>query len=96
MLQVSAVRKPDGDVGRAEVMEFSQKGSGERRASEIDSVNYFGLSCTYEKDNEFWAEWWLARGSILVYITYNVKSERQDVEIGRIQRIVDSLRITET
>jgi hypothetical protein len=78
----------------ADVREFSDQAS--HRSSEMHEVhsnNYFGLSCKFEKSDKYWAEWWLAHGHILVYITYNAEVGKQDSEIREIQVIVESLRI---
>jgi hypothetical protein len=76
-------------------MEFAQAAISECAESmEIDSENHFGLSCSSEKAAMFWAEWWLACGSILVYITYNAKPETRSDKFTEARRIVDSLRIT--
>ena len=94
VLQISAVRKPDSCVGMADVREFSEQANHRNsEMHEVHSKNYFGLSCKYEKGDRYWAEWWLAHGQILVYITYNADVGKQDSEIREIQLIGESLRI---
>ena len=95
VLRVSAVRKPEGSISKADLMDFfEQRSLGDARPLEVESRHYFGLKCEYEKCDSSWSEWWLARGSILVYITYTtVGPSNRGSELDAIRGIVESLRI---
>ena len=75
-------------------MEFATESKNRcSRSKSIHTKKHFGFSCESERDGKFWAEWWLARGSTLVYLTYNVIAGTEASEIDQVQQIVASLRI---
>jgi hypothetical protein len=57
---------------------------------------YFGLTRRCVDDEISLTEWWLSRGSILVYLTYAAKAHAEDGQPDDIRRIIESLRIKGT
>jgi hypothetical protein len=97
VIQVSAVRKLGGDVSHADLMEFATESKNRcARSQSIFTEKHFGFSCESEKNGEFWAEWWLACGSTLVYLTYNVAAGIEASEIDQIHQIVSSIKIQDS
>lgn len=96
ILQVSATRKPSGEVSLEDIYEFAKGDGGENKSLLPCSLLYeSGLFAEYETGRSIVSEWWLMSGPILVLVTYAVSTEIKDVESVEAQRIVASLKINE-
>ncbi len=72
---------------------------GERvsAAAPLQTVSYDGFSAEHEDEESFWREWWLRRGTMMIYATYNVpKEQKNDSELAQAEQIVSSLRVEAT
>jgi|KBSSwiStaDraftv2_1062776.scaffolds.fasta_scaffold46614_2 hypothetical protein len=97
VLNISAARKPDGTITQADLREFiGEAKQGCAAPQEIKSQSYFGLTRRCVDDEISLTEWWLSRGSILVYLTYAAKAHAEDGQPDDIRRIIESLRIKGT
>jgi hypothetical protein len=97
VLNVSAVRKPDGRVKDEDFSEFIGEPNHNCSAAEpIHAERYIGFTRKCAHNGVFLAEWWLAHGSVLVFITYAKTTETESTELDEVRRIVESLRIENT
>jgi len=94
VLKVSAVRKPYGHVAEADISEFiGEPKRGGTAPTPLQTQNYFGWQRHQEHGGTFLAEWWLARESVLVYLTYERPTGAGNDELDEVQRIVKSVCI---
>ena len=64
--------------------------------ADIDDVEYndfSGVSCCYDDTEEYWCEWYLRAGPILLFITYNCPIEDEGKEEDVIESILESLSL---
>ena len=59
---------------------------------EIEFGEFSGITFEYEMDGEFWQEWYLMSGNILLFITYACDLGDEENEIDIIEFILDSLK----
>lgn len=94
LLQISAARKPIGEVTPEDVYEFATDSSAPKSTIRpISSINWSGFYSEYQGSGLLWRQWWVCGSAVLVYITYSVPNNRQGIEIDEVIAIVDSLRI---
>ena len=89
ILSASATRKPDGRIAVSDLAEFIEGAS----ADAIESERYFGFTRECARGEGFLAEWWLVRGSVLVYFSYSAGCGAEASEIVEMRRIVESVWI---
>jgi len=64
--------------------------------ADIEDVEYndfSGVSCCYDDAEEYWCEWYLRAGPILLFITYNCPIEDEGNEEDVIESILESLAL---
>lgn len=92
VLHVSAARK-DGPVTDEDVAEFARDRLGEDAELRPASLGHFrGGHARYEADGECWREWWVYRGSLMLYATYTVDLPLRGTEDGAVDGMLASLR----
>lgn len=97
VLNISAVRKPSGTVTEEDLWEFiGEAKPGCSAPKESKSQSCFGFTRRCLDSEVSLTEWWLSRGSILVYLAYAAKAHTEDGEPDDVRRIVESLRIKDT
>lgn len=97
VLNASAVRKPDGSVKDEDFSEFIGEANHDCSAAKpIHAGRYIGFTRNCAHNGPLLAEWWLAHGSVLVYITYATTTETESGELDEVRNIVESLRIENT
>jgi len=94
VLNASAVRKPDGSVKDEDFSEFIGEPNHDCSAAKpIHAGRYIGFTRNCAHNGALLTEWWLAHGSVLVYITYTTTTENESRELKEVRQIVESLRI---
>jgi len=95
VLQVSAARKPTGNVTKEDIAEFAYDGQIPSEAIHpVSAAHASGLYAEYEEAGHYWRQWWLKGKSVLVFVTYNVGQEYKDSERAAVDALISSLRIT--
>jgi len=94
-VQVSAARRITGPVTDEDLIEFAggRVPSG-IELSELAFGAFSGFSAEYSKEGTHWKEWWLRSGSLILYITYNVKQGKEGLERDDVESLVASLKPT--
>jgi hypothetical protein len=94
-IQVSSTRKTIGDVTYAELREFATKRlPAEAHLEPFLSTELSGYTAIFCEEQTAWQMWWIARGSVLIYVTYNVEVDSESTaERGCVSTIVESLRV---
>ena len=92
-LQISAARKSTGRVTEPELMDFAkdESASGARMAPATHG-EFTGFATTLTKDGRRWIKHWLCHDDVVVFVTYNVSPEHDQVELGEVRRMLDSLK----
>ncbi|HEY6972465.1 MAG TPA: hypothetical protein VJA94_24870 [Candidatus Angelobacter sp.] len=93
VLQVSAVKKPDGMVTDDDLRDFAEDHVVAGRALlPVEYKVFSGFALSYLKGSLFWKEWWLRSGDMIVYATYNVQKDREHIEADDLETILSSLK----
>ena len=56
---------------------------------------FSGVSVCYDDDEEFWCEWYLLAGPVMLYITYNCPLDSEGEEEDVIESIMESLTLNQ-
>jgi hypothetical protein len=94
VLQISAIRKPAGQVTNDDVLEFASDSKQKGHVLKpIANVHVSGVTTEFLDQNRYWREWWLKDGTTLVYVTYNVSLASKDREMVPIEQMIGSIAI---
>jgi hypothetical protein len=93
VLQISAANKDSGVVTDDDLKEFAS----ERVASNIPldpavAGAFSGFTARYQKERQWWQEWWLRSGQLMIYVTYNISLGRERAEQRAVTSILSSLK----
>jgi hypothetical protein len=92
ILQVSAARKPEGVVTDQDLQDFAEEHVATGKTLvRVEYKAFSGFSIDYLKDCLFWREWWLRSGNLMIYATYNVEKDKEDIEKNDLDYILSSL-----
>jgi hypothetical protein len=58
--------------------------------------DFDGLSFSYDVDDEYWSEWYLKAGPILLFATYSCAAEDEGKEDEVVEAVLETLRIRQT
>lgn len=90
-LDITTVHKEAGVIELDDLYEFAQELINEGgEPAKITVANVDGIYFDYQEDDVAWREWYLRRGSILFYATYNVDIEN----VGMDDVVVDEILST--
>jgi hypothetical protein len=51
-----------------------------------------GFTLSYETDSRFWQKWWIGRGSLMLFVTYNCRSTDPHTEVVTVEEILGTLK----
>jgi len=80
----------DSDVTEDHLYELAAEHSNADE-EEIEFGDFSGITFEYETGDEFWQEWYLMSGKILLFITYTCDLGKEENEIDIVEFILDSL-----
>lgn len=60
---------------------------------DVEYSDFSGVTCCYDDAEEYWCEWYLRAGPILLFITYNCPIEDEGNEDDLIESILESLAL---
>jgi len=58
---------------------------------DVEFDSFTGVTCCYDDDQEYWCEWYLRSGPVLLFITYSCPLEEEGAEEDVIESILESL-----
>ena len=92
-LQISAFKKEDREVTDEDLRDFaSDHVNAGANLSSVSFGDFIGLYVAYSvEDQEFWCEYWLRSGQVMIYVTYNCLLSEKENELSTIEDILDSL-----
>lgn len=95
-IDITVVRKDSGNVSEEELRDFSSDllDAGER-PNEVVVNEASGLLFAYDEEGHAWREWYLRKGPVLVYITYNSELENKGLDDAIVDEILGTLVILE-
>jgi hypothetical protein len=92
-LQVSAARKPKDDATLEDLKEFAGGLEPPKLSSPFANGEISGLSAEFEQSGFYSRHWWLRKGPVVVFVTYNVALSNRADEQQMIDDLVHSLKI---
>ena len=90
-LQVSAYRKPAGEVTDADLADFAADAELPE-VSPVQCGDFQGLSGAYTDDGVAWRKWWLRAGPLLLHVTYNGDEATAVRDAAAVDGILGTLR----
>lgn len=92
-LQISAYRHDNKDVTYKDLLGFAEDKLVEGvELQNITCGEFTGIGISYLVDGNYWRKWWLWRGSLLLYVTYNCSAEERLVEMDSVDQMMSSLK----
>lgn len=93
-LQISSYSK-DGTVTEADLKGLAQEHiDAGAKIARVEAGEFRGFMLTFCSDGEFWQLWYVASGSIALFITYNCQENDHSVELGSIKSMISTLAAT--
>jgi hypothetical protein len=94
VLQASAAHKPNGSVTLEDLYDYASEPASQAKGFRTVAFgDISGIASERVKNNLCWREWWLKKGSTMVYLTYNVPIVSKVGEVTAIDKIVSSILI---
>ena len=91
-VQVSAANKDNGDITDDDLTEFASERLAQRPVEHVTTPNLQGIYVEYVDGDRVWREWWLRRGHLLLYVTYNVDKQLREVDRLAVDTFVKGLQ----
>ncbi len=92
-LQVSAHTRRGRALSREDVLEAAElEPEALAHIAEQDWGDFHGFQLIFSDGETFWRRWWLARGRVLLFVTYNCDQTHEDEELPAVNAMVGSLR----
>ena len=93
-IDVTVVKKPEGLVSPKDLLSFASELvdnglSGQSVSLGVDAAE--GLLFHYDEEGVAWREWYLAKGSLLIYITYNTDFDNKSLDDAIVDEILTTL-----
>ncbi len=98
-LQISCHRKHSGPVTNADLLGFAQEVAAEQAVQPVAVVcgDFRGYEASFtDPEPRFWRHWFLAAGSVSLYITYNTSPDTSDSHTAVVDWMLSGLRAFDT
>ena len=94
-LQVSSATKKCGLISQEEIRDFYEPRVVERGSTlqEYSTGAFLGFTASSLRNGCHWQEYWLAQGSLLLFVTYNGTPAAWRAEGNAVKEMLTSLRI---
>ena len=93
-IEISTLRKTDGDFSVAEVENIAATNSDSSWVLAPARCGEFtGCGTAYREDGEAVREWYLVNGAVLLHITYSCDAENQGLDDAAVDEILNTLAI---
>lgn len=91
ILQISSYRKPGG-VEMSEVLAAAKLSPAQREFLGGGRWGDFeGFQLVHSEGDVFWRKWWLKKGEVHVFVTYNCPLSDKDAEAEVVNEMMDTL-----
>ena len=60
---------------------------------DVEFGSFAGVSFCYDDNDEYWCEWYLRAGPVLLFVTYNCPLDEEGAEDDVIESILESLTV---
>ena len=95
-IDITVVRKAYSHVDDSDLAQFAEQLVEQGIASRAVEVGVTrGLLFEYQDDEGDWREWYLARGPLLIYITYHTDTEHSGLDNAIVDEILATLVVLE-
>lgn len=92
-LQISSFRKSRCAVGEADLREMAAGAPVDSNGLQpVQAGEFAGLRCESRDDRTHWVRWFVARGAVVLHVTYNCSALECGRESGAVERLVASLK----
>ncbi len=93
-IEISTLHKELGDFDAAEVARIAAEESDLDLAWEkVHLGDFVGVSAAFLEDEAAIREWYVARGGMLLYITYSCEAEQQGLDDAAVDEILATLAV---
>ena len=93
-IEISTLRRDEGDFSDAEVTGIARdNGEPDWQWQAHEAGPFKGVGCSYTEDGDAVREWYLAAGSVLLFITYSCDEENANLDLAAVTEILDTLRL---
>ena len=94
-LQISAVMQEEA-LEYEDLEEIAAEDiQGGARTEKTRCGEFSGFLFDYDVDDEYWCEWYLAKGRLMLFITYTCPTDDEDKETADIELIMGTLQAGE-
>lgn len=82
-------KKPDDDFLKYLAEEHISAGA---QTYPVKLGDFNGFTLSYDTDEEYWIEWYLCSGNVVLFATYQCQTIEEGIEDEMVRRIMGSLR----
>ncbi len=93
VLEFSTLHKVDGQVDEGELEAFMAE-QGVQPGEPVKPGVFRGFHRRFSEDGDAVREWWLAGGSLLLFITYSCDQEHAGLDDAVVDQILDTLEFS--
>ena len=63
------------------------------QAGQVEYGAFVGFELSYDVDEQFWREWYLRAGNVVVFVTYNCPLEAEGEEDAAVDAVLETMRL---
>jgi hypothetical protein len=91
--QISAARRPDTPASLEELRKAAEREAGVMgKPIPVALGGFRGFSVSYEKEGTFWRRYWISKGRLWVFATYNGSPRVRSAEEPEVEEMLATLR----
>ena len=91
-IEISTLHRDSGEFEREELSEIAEAASEHIRDWRAVRLGEFaGISCDYVEDDAAIREWYVARGPLLLFVTYSCDEENRGMDDAPVDDLLDTL-----
>jgi hypothetical protein len=91
-IEISTLHKEQGEFSAADVEEIAAAGTDSEETWRRSALGDFeGLYCSYTDEGAAIREWYVANGSLLLFITYSCDEENRGMDDAAVDELLDTL-----
>ncbi|MCX2975741.1 hypothetical protein [Candidatus Marimicrobium litorale] len=95
-IQISTLHRDSGEFGRDELAAIAQRESEQTLSWEAVTLGEFaGVTSRYREEDSAMREWYVASGSLLLFITYSCDTENEAMDDAAVNELLDTLMVLE-
>ncbi|TDG12220.1 hypothetical protein E2F43_17700 [Seongchinamella unica] len=94
-IEISTLHKDEGEFSREEVAQIARDEAEQQLQWETLSLGeFFGVRADYQEEGVAIREWYLANGSMMLFITYSCDEENRGMDDAAVDEILDTLLLS--